>query len=395
MAVRFKILEGANKGEHYEYDANCSFVVGRDTSRSTHLAVPQDQYMSRFHFVVEVGVGECLIRDCGSKNGLFVNDDRVSECALKDGDVVKAGRTKMVIRFDSIRTTSPLEAGMDAVDDRFHLIKQLKGAGGARVFQARDTSTNTIVALKFLRFDHDHGSELESLFRRELDAVSMLRHECIVPVLATGMRDDEAWLAAEWIEGMNLEERIESSSLYTELQAVDLGIQILGALSYAHNKGYVHRDVKPANILLQDRPWGAKPLLTDFGLAKRVGHEDSSLTSTGTTRGTPRFMPPEQIMNSNSARSESDQFAMAATIYYAATGKWHYEQVDHSIWEVLLSGPVVPIRMRRRSLSRELESILLRAMEPDPADRHSSTAEFRRALIHHRESLAREPKTDT
>lgn len=381
MSVRFEIFEGPDSGQVFEYPGNTSFVVGRNVKERSGLRVPTDPYMSRNHFLVVVGVGECTIRDCGSSNGTFVNEQRIREIEVGDGDSIRAGRTRLTVRMEPLDSEESLEPSEDAVAERFELGERLGGAGAARVFRARDRESGLDVALKFLRIDLTGSVEVLPMFRRELEAATTLRHDHIVPVLATGVRADEAWIALAWIDGPTLEERVERGPLFTEEQAIDLGRHVLDGVVHAHDLGFVHRDIKPENILLQRQDYGYRPMLTDFGLAKRQGHADSTLTSTGTIRGTPRYMPPEQLLDSRSAGPAADQFSVAATLYYALTGAWHYDQGDESIWEVLLRGGAVPLRQRRRRMGEGIERVLAKALEGAPDARYPTARAFRSALL--------------
>jgi len=391
MAVRFEILEGPDAGRTFEYPANTSFVVGRGATPSADLQLPSDPYMSRYHFLVIVGVDDCVLRDCGSSNGLFVNGERRTEVAVADGDQVRAGHTTMVVRLPSAGAKGPAipAPSRQEVEERFEILTCIAPGSLAPVYKALDRRSGEAVALKFLRIDMTAADERMPVFRRELDAAMSLQHEHIVPVVAVGVTGGEAWLAARWIEGLTLGQRIDRGPLYSERQACELGVRVLEAIAYMHDRGYVHRDIKPDNIMLEKTEWGQRPMLTDFGLAKRVADVRSTvLTSTGTIRGTPRFMPPEQILDSRSAGPLADLFAMGATLHHALAGRWHYSEEGTSIIEAILEGEAVPIRKQRRTLTEGVEAILLRALAKDPRTRFASAREFRDALLTHQRALA-------
>jgi len=179
--------------------------------------------------------------------------------------------------------------GGDLIAGRYEL-EELTGTGGmSRVYVARDNQLGRRVAVKILheRFadDPDHVER----FRREAQAVAKLNHQNIVTVIDRGESDGRQYIVFEHVEGDDLKELVARTGPLPVRRALDLGIQIGRALSFAHDNGVVHRDVKPQNVLLRD----GNAKVTDFGIARAEGLDlDSGQTTTGTILGTGDYISP-------------------------------------------------------------------------------------------------------
>ncbi|WP_182868750.1 serine/threonine protein kinase [Rhodopirellula sp. JC639] len=258
----------------------------------------------------------------------------------------------------------------------YEILSELGRGGMGVVYQAREKSLDRIVALKVMRFGIVDSSALDR-FRREAETAGALHHTNIVPVYATGREGDTSWYAMQRIEGESLATRIRRShreQTPPPLDAIlDVGIQAADALSHAHQRDVVHRDVKPANLILDrdDRVW-----LTDFGLARRL--VDAGATITGAILGTPRYMSPEQAdVRAPDVDHRSDIYSLAATLYEMASGRAPFEGEDplDLITKIRHDDPPA-LRTLRSDLPRDLEVVLQKAMEKDARRRYQSAAEF-------------------
>ncbi len=207
----------------------------------------------------------------------------------------------------------------DSIGD-FEILSELGRGGMGVVYEAREKSLDRIVALKVMRFGIVDPKALDR-FRREAETAGALHHTNIVPVYATGREGDTSWYAMQRIEGESLAARLSRQrreQTPSPIEAIlDVGIQAADALSHAHERNVVHRDVKPANLILdpEDRVW-----LTDFGLARRL--VDAGATVTGAILGTPRYMSPEQAdLRTTDVDARSDIYSLGATLYEMATGR--------------------------------------------------------------------------
>jgi serine/threonine protein kinase len=263
------------------------------------------------------------------------------------------------------------------------LLRRLLGEGVfGRVYLAHDPQLDREVALKVAKPEHLASAERRERFFREARAAANLRHPHIVPLFEMGQDGPHAYLASAFIKGRTLEAARKDAprGQFAPRLAAWIVLHLAEALDYAHSQHIVHRDVKPANILLEgqgldpDRP--PVPLLMDFGLAARLV-DDARLTHDGTILGTPLYMAPESCSGtSGSALPASDQYSLGVVLYELLTGQTPFAG---PIQAVLLlhqtQEPPAP-RKLRRDLPRDLETIVLKTLEKDPRRRYPSCQEL-------------------
>src|SRR4051794_19930475 len=203
---------------------------------------------------------------------------------------------------------------------RYEVVRELgKGAMGI-VYLAKDPLIGRLVALKTIRAaahaDDDEAKEFQQRFVREAQAAGILNHPSIVTVHDIGQDDgvNTSFIAMEYVEGYNLKEVLAQGRALSFDQIADLISQVADALDFAHAKGIVHRDVKPANIILIE---GNRAKITDFGIAK-IASVGANLTTTGQFLGTPNYMAPEQIKGTP-VDGRSDIFSLGICIYECLT----------------------------------------------------------------------------
>jgi serine/threonine-protein kinase len=255
---------------------------------------------------------------------------------------------------------------------RYRILGELgRGAMGV-VYRAEDPALDRVVALKtiLLSDDLDNRKEYEKRFALEARAAGKLNHPNIVTTFDFGEEGDLAFLAMELLEGTDLRTRLKDGALPTD-EAVEIALQVADGLAYAHERGVVHRDIKPGNIMLLERG-GAK--IMDFGIARM--RSDDFKTSTGMVVGTPRFMSPEQITG-GSVDQRSDLFSLGAVIYEMLTGEMLFAggdsaQIAHN---VTLLDPEPPSR-RNPQVSSLLDFIVARALKKDPEVRYQDAYEL-------------------
>jgi eukaryotic-like serine/threonine-protein kinase len=256
-------------------------------------------------------------------------------------------------------------------------IEKLVGTGGmSSVYRARDTVLERRVALKVLHEQFADDSEYVERFRREARAIAALNHPNIVTVIDRGEFEGRQFIVFEHIPGENLKELVEREGPLSVEQALALTHQIARGLSFAHEHGVVHRDVKPQNVLL-DEAGAAK--VTDFGIARSLDPE-AALTETGTLLGTSDYIAPEQASGQR-VDERSDQYSLGALLYELLTGEVPYPAETFMAAALRhVNDPVPSVREHRREVPPRVDAIVARAMAKRPQDRFASTAAMMAAI---------------
>ena len=263
---------------------------------------------------------------------------------------------------------------MTVVASRYELGERLGGGAAADVYRAYDHTLERDVALKLLRPAFAEVPELLDRFDRESQTIASIEHRNVVAVTDHGRLDGAPYLAMELVDGPTLQQLIRARGRLSESEVRDIGAQIASALEAAHTRGVIHRDLKPANILIATN---GTVKVSDFGIA----HLEAStqLTRTGEVLGTPRYVAPEQITGRVDARS--DLYALGVVLYELATGRPPFDgETSFEIVRKQLRERPVPPRALVPGMTRELERVILRALEKDPARRFASAVAMRAAL---------------
>jgi len=264
-----------------------------------------------------------------------------------------------------------------------YVIELLIGGGGmADIFKARHLHLDRVVAIKKLRAALSNDEEVRARFLQEAQAVARLRHPHIVQIYDFGIQDNHYYMVMDFIEGYDLKEHLHH--LRTDGQSLPFGeviriaIAIGEALDYAHQHAMIHRDVKPANILLTN---DGGVFLTDFGMVRLIGQ--SGLTETGGFVGTLAYMAPEQMVGqSQDMDHRVDIYALGCVVYEMITGRLPFEQADFPLAHLNRDPPapdsIVP------DLPKAASQVILKALAKDPVERPASASQFieelRRAL---------------
>ncbi len=268
-------------------------------------------------------------------------------------------------------------------------LQELIGRGGmGAVFLAQQSRPKRQVAVKVLLpmmalEPYQRAAFLER-FRRETDAIALLVHPNIVPVHEYGEQDGLAYLVMPYVSGGTLRDELEREGKLSLTQAVSYLEQMSAALSCAHERGVIHRDVKPANILLTP---GKRLVLTDFGLVKIIKDErdgDTPLSGPGMPMGTPEYMSPEQVVGGE-IDARADLYSLGVILYQMVTGVVPFKgEMPMKVVMHQLDTPPPSPRTLRPDLPSSAESVILRALAKNPEDRythiHDLALAFREAL---------------
>jgi serine/threonine protein kinase len=282
---------------------------------------------------------------------------------------------------------SPLERAESLVGQRVggrYLLEAVLGYGSSGgVYRASDRGLTT-VALKIL----DPSllfTDVVHRFEREAHVVTRLRSEHVIPTLAAG--EDTTlgvlYLMMPLLQGRDLDSVLsEHGALEPEI-AVRIAIQAARGIGAAHALGIIHRDVKPGNLFLDTGKSGqAVVKVCDFGLAKRIGSADVSLTSTGSQLGTPDYVSPEQLRNAKAVDERADIWGLGATLYEMLCGTAPFGHID-TLFDLIAatcSEDVIKLRERAPWINARLAAVVERSLRRDPAQRFASMREFAEAL---------------
>jgi tetratricopeptide (TPR) repeat protein/predicted Ser/Thr protein kinase len=237
------------------------------------------------------------------------------------------------------------------------------------VYRAHDLKLNREVALKVLIGGSSASDEHIVRFQREARSIAMLKHPHIIPIFDVGEVDGTHFFTMEFVHGRNLEEVIRCGDLSIE-RKLRTFVQVCRALQFAHDKGIIHRDIKPHNIIV-DKNHNAR--VTDFGLARDI-ESGTKITVTGMTMGTPPYMSPEQARGQiDELDNRSDIYSLGATLYEMLSGRLPYDGASGvEIMIRILEEDPVPLRKVDSSIPRPLQTICLMAMARDPRRRYAS-----------------------
>ena len=247
---------------------------------------------------------------------------------------------------------------LEGIQFQHYQIQRLIHRGGmSTVYLAIDERSQQEVAIKMVHGSHVDNSER---FQREIEIVRTLNHEHILPILDNGTYDDWYYMVMPYVEHGTLLERIERQ-LFTPEDAGVILEQVANALAYAHDKGIIHRDIKPTNVLLRN---DLSVYLTDFGVAK-VLDDDNSLTRTGAMIGTPRYMAPELAFEP--ATTLSDVYSLGVLLYQMLTGRVPFEGVTplQTLQKHIQEQPEPP-SLLNPAIPYPVEQVILRAMNKNP-----------------------------
>lgn len=288
---------------------------------------------------------------------------------------------------DTSEVAREFEAAKKQLGD-YELVDELGVGGMGVVYRARQRGANREVALKVIRSDRlgegPARNEVIERFRTEAQAAAQLEHEGIVTVYDVGEIDGQHFFSMRYVDGRSLSDILRDGPLDNR-RAARYTEQVARALFDAHSHGVLHRDLKPQNILIDNKT--DKALVADFGLAK-LQEGPSELTRYGDIMGTPPYMPPEQATDATSATALSDVYSIGATLYHLLTGRPPFQAatIVDTIQQVINDDPVAP-RLLNGAVDRDLETICLKCLEKEQNRRYASAEELAEELSRYQNAV--------
>jgi serine/threonine-protein kinase len=252
-------------------------------------------------------------------------------------------------------------------------LEELVGTGGmSSVYRAHDRLLDRKVALKVLHDQYTADEGYVERFRREARSVASLSHPNIVTVIDRGEHEGRQFIVFEYVDGDNLKRLIERRGPAPVVTALELAIQIARGLSFAHQQGLVHRDVKPQNVLLNG---DGQAMVTDFGIARSLDVQHG-MTQTGTVLGTSDYIAPEQAQGQR-VDEHTDIYSLGVVLYELLTSKVPYPGENFvAVAMRHINEPPPPLRDKRPDVSPRLEAAIQRAMAKRPEDRFDTMLDF-------------------
>ncbi len=299
--------------------------------------------------------------------------DSLANSPARDDGTLSSRPTKIMNapqRADAPLSSSELEFPQI---QGYTIFRELGRGGMGVVYLASQDDLDRFVALKMIIPRDDATADDMTRFKQEATALSRVQHPNLVNVFAFGVHEQRAFIALEFVEGGNLDDKYNGKP-QPPLEAAKMAETLARAMHAAHMKDVVHRDLKPANVLLTT---DGTPKITDFGLVRRKdvhGPTNRPLTDTGIIMGTPYYMAPEQASGSNELIGpKTDVYALGAMLYEFLTGRPPFMADDG--WDTILqvvSDPPVPPSHLNHKIPIDLETICLKCLEKDPKDRYES-----------------------
>ncbi|MEJ7818760.1 MAG: protein kinase, partial [Rubrobacteraceae bacterium] len=258
------------------------------------------------------------------------------------------------------------------VDKRYRILKPLGSGGMADVFLAHDDVLDRDVALKVMSGRYASDDEFVERFRREAQSAAALSHPNIVSIYDRGESEDGTYyIAMEYLPGGTLKDRIVKRGALAPHTASAVALQIAEALQAAHDRGVIHRDIKPHNILITE---SGDLKVTDFGIARAAS--SSTMTKTGSILGTAHYISPEQAMGEHVGFA-SDMYSLGIVLYEMLTGELPYD-ADSPIGIAMkhVNGHLIPPNVLNPSVPDGINAVTARLLSKDPADRYTSDSEL-------------------
>jgi serine/threonine-protein kinase len=271
------------------------------------------------------------------------------------------------------REPGVIDALEDAPDD-YQVISILGKGGMGVVYKAYHTPLSRMVAIKMILIGANANETQLARFRMEAESAASLTHPNIVSIYEVGEHRGAPFFSLEFVDGESLSELLDQTTM-SPRDAAEILLPVARAISYSHERGILHRDLKPQNILIAA---DGAPKVADFGLAKRLDDDEGDdLTRAGVILGTPGYMAPEQARQMERIGTHTDVYALGAVLYFLLTGRAPHKGPSplETVQAMLTTDPVPPSTMQV-GIDKDLETICLKALEKEIEKRYATAGEF-------------------
>jgi serine/threonine-protein kinase len=398
VKLRLAVVAGPHKGREFAFDGRDTFLVGR--TPDCHLPLSYDDpYVARRQFLLEINPPRCRLTDLDSRNGTFLNGVRIKTTEVADGDRIAIGQTVFqvhIVATDPIAEATldlpapPVEVDVTIVRPHhsvsipgYRIEVELGRGGMGVVYRATRERDGLPVALKTVIPAGGTTRKQIERFLRECRILAELEHTNIVRFLEVDEAGPLLYSAMELVDGPDLSGWLREKGPGDIRTAVRIVCQMLAGLAHAHSMGYVHRDIKPGNILIGRVGDKRVAKLADFGLARVYeSSKISGLTMQGDIGGTPAYMAPEQVTHYRDVRPAADQYSAAATLYKLLTDRHTHDfpsDIGGQLSLLVVANPV-SIRSRNPAIPEDLATVIHKALNHDPKDRYPNVVTFRAEL---------------
>ncbi len=327
------------------------------------------------------GVSTATCENCGEtfspSDADVPTPEELSTWIMSDEEKDPEGQPRRDIRPSDLEQMQALFQGK-------YEVMELMGRGGmGAVYKARQVSPRRLVGLKVLLGGHFASEAQHKRFKREAQAIALLKHPGIVQVYEFGEASGQPYFTMDYVEGTNLKRYVREKKLGAK-DICRLMVEVADAVYYAHTEGVIHADLKPENILVDD---DGRPHVLDFGLARIARRSElsmSRITKTGTVTGTPKYMSPEQTLGKPQEIDErTDVYSLGVILYELLTSHSPYRPDDESVYSTMKSireeEPTPPTAFSAQ-VDRELQAMLYQALEKDRERRYQTAQALKEDL---------------
>jgi len=358
---------GPEKGKGLELAPGATYTLGRDPNCDMVLG---GDLVSRHHCRLKEFKGGYFVKDLDSLNGIYINDQRVTQAELKAGDKLQIGDAVLTFLGESLA-----KAKEERILGGYRLLERVGRGGMGTVYRAIQISLDREVALKLLSPELVKDKNFVAQFFREARAAGQLNHPHIVQVYDVGQEGEDYYYSMEFVRGGSLEDRLRQEGKLAPPEALRIALEAATALEYAESRHIVHRDIKPDNLMLAE---DGRVRVADLGLAL-------SLKSTADHKGqpilgTPHFISPEQALRRD-VDIRSDIYSLGATLYRMLTGETLFKgaTAEEIVKKAVREEPR-PLREVNPAVPERIATLVHRMVQKDPDARFASAKELRETL---------------